>query len=253
MNLEIKKISDFEYIDEGAGQPLILLHGLFGALSNWEGVVERFSKKYRVLIPLLPLYTLPLIKTSVPGLVKHLRSFIEHFGIENPVLIGNSLGGHLGLLYSISYPNTYHSLVLTGSSGLYENAMGGSFPKRGSREYLKEKTEYTFYDPKVATEELVDEVFDIANDKHKIIRVLAMSKSAIRQNLSSELHKIDKPVCLIWGKQDNVTPPSVAEDFHKLLPQSELIWIDKCGHAPMMEHPALFNDILEGFLNKVGL
>jgi pimeloyl-ACP methyl ester carboxylesterase len=58
------------------------------------------------------------------------------------------------------------------------------------------------------------------------------------------------PACLIWGKDDNVTPPDVAEEFHELLPNSELNWIDECGHAPMMEHPDKFNDILEVWLIK---
>ena len=59
-----------------------------------------------------------------------------------------------------------------------------------------------------------------------------------------------QPTCLIWGENDSVTPPDVAEEFHKLLPNSELYWLDKCGHAPMMERPNEFNILLEKWLKK---
>jgi pimeloyl-ACP methyl ester carboxylesterase len=134
---------------------------------------------------------------------------------------------------------------------LYENAFGGSFPRRESYDFVKEKVEYTFYDPATATKDLVDEVFGMVNDRHKVIRILAMAKSAIRHNMAKEVHKIEAPTALIWGKNDKITPPDVAEEFNKLIPNSELHWIDKCGHAPMMERPEEFNRLLKGFLNKL--
>jgi pimeloyl-ACP methyl ester carboxylesterase len=140
---------------------------------------------------------------------------------------------------------------LTGSSGLFENAMGDSYPKRGDYEYIKNKTAQTFYDPAVATTELVDEVFEITKNRLKVIKIIALAKSAIRQNLGEELNEIKVPTCLIWGKNDIVTPPFVAEEFKKLIPQSELHFIDKCGHAPMMEVPNEFNEILSKFLKSV--
>jgi pimeloyl-ACP methyl ester carboxylesterase len=68
--------------------------------------------------------------------------------------------------------------------------------------------------------------------------------------MAPDLPKMVMPVSLIWGKDDTVTPPDVAEEFHKLLPNSTLYWIDKCGHAPMMEHPEEFNQLLEEWLKK---
>jgi pimeloyl-ACP methyl ester carboxylesterase len=141
-------------------------------------------------------------------------------------------------------------LVLTGSSGLYENAFGGTFPKRENYEFVKEKVEYTFFDPKIATKDLVDEVYAMINDRSKVIRILAMAKSAIRHNMAKELHKIKIPVGLIWGKDDKITPPEVATEFNRLLHNSALYWIDECGHAPMMEQPQEFNKILKVFLDK---
>jgi len=250
MDFVLKEEHGFSYIDEGEGEVLLLLHGLMGALSNWDAVIRDFSKEYRVIIPILPIYDLPLLTTGVKTLAKHVHRFVTHMGLTDVTLLGNSLGGHVGLIYCINHPQIVKTLVLTGSSGLYENAFGGSFPRRESYDFVKEKVEYTFYDPKVATKELVDDVFKTINDRNRVIRILAMAKSAIRHNMAKDLHKINIPVALIWGKNDKITPPEVAVEFNQLLPNSELYWIDQCGHAPMMEHPEEFNRLLKVFLEK---
>lgn len=248
---DIKKEGKFNYLEVGEGTPMIILHGLMGGLSNFNGVTEYFSARgYKVLIPELPIYTMSLIKTNVKSFAKYLEQFIEHKNLDQVILLGNSLGGHIGLLHTKLYPQKVKALVITGSSGLYENAMGDGYPKRGDYEFIKKKSEDVFYDPKVATKEIVDEVFQTVNDRHKLIKTLAIAKSAIRHNMAKDLPHMHTPTCIIWGKQDNVTPPNVAEEFHQLLPDSNLYWIDECGHAPMMEHPNDFNKILEDWLSK---
>lgn len=229
----------------------MLLHGLMGALSNWDKVIEEFSPNYRVVIPMLPLYDLPLLTTGVKSLAKFVNKFIKYKKLEQVTLLGNSLGGHVGLVLTLSNPAVVKAMVLTGSSGLYENAFGGSFPRRESYDFIKEKVEFTFYDPAVATKELVDEVFETVNDRNRVLRILAMAKSAIRHNMSKDLYKITIPVCLIWGKNDKITPPEVATEFHRILPNSELNWVEFCGHAPMMEQPEEFNKYVHRFLERV--
>lgn len=244
----------YRYIEKGEGTPLIILHGLMGSLSNFQGVMEYFpSRGYRVVIPELPLYTMPLLKTTVKSFAKFLKRFIVFKELQEVILLGNSLGGHIGLLYTKMFPEMVKGLVITGSSGLYENAMGDGYPKRGDYEFIKKKAQAVFYNPEVATKEIVDEVFATVNDRRKLVKTLAIAKSAIRHNMAKDLPKMHTPTCIIWGKQDTVTPPNVAEEFHTLLPDSELFWIDQCGHAPMMEHPGEFNTILELWLNKKGL
>jgi pimeloyl-ACP methyl ester carboxylesterase len=251
MDFVLKEEHGFSYIDEGEGEVLLLLHGLMGALSNWERVVEEFKSEYRVIIPIVPIYDLPLLTTGVKSLAKFVHKFVTYKGLTDVTLLGNSLGGHVALIYVLSHPTVVKSMVLTGSSGLYENAFGGSFPRRGSYDFIKEKVEYTFYDPNTATKELVDEVFETVNDRHRVIRILAMAKSAIRHNMKKDLHKINIPVSLIWGREDKITPPEVAIEFSQELPDAELHWIDHCGHAAMMEQPDEFNRILKGFLEKI--
>ena len=230
---------------------IILLHGLMGGLSNFKDVIDFFSSKnYKVVIPELPIYTLPLKETSVTVFSDFLEDFVKYKKFNNPILLGNSLGGHIGLIFSNKNPNLVKSLVLTGSSGLYENSMGESYPKRENYEYIKRKTEEVFYNPKVATKEIVDEVFETVNNREKLVRTLSIAKSAIRHNMSSDLPNIKTPTLLIWGENDLVTPPEVAVEFNSLLPNSELMWIKKCGHAPMMEHPNEFNRILFNWLDQ---
>jgi pimeloyl-ACP methyl ester carboxylesterase len=251
MNYEVIEQEGFKYIEKGEGQPLILLHGLMGELSNWEDTIEYFSTKYKVIVPILPIYELPLLTLGVKSLSKHVHRFLKFKKLNQVVLIGNSLGGHVGLVFTSAHQEFVKALVLTGSSGLYENAFGGSFPKRESYDFIKEKVEYTFYNPVTATKELVDEVYKSVNDRSRVIRILALAKSAIRHNMAKELKKITIPVSLIWGKQDKITPPEVAVEFHELLPNSELNWVDKCGHAPMMEQPEEFNNYLNKFLDRI--
>lgn len=251
MEYEIKQHDKFRYIEEGEGEPLVLLHGLFGALSNFRDLIEYFRQHNKVVVPMLPLFDLDLLHTSVGGLQKFVHKFIEAKGYTGIHLLGNSLGGHVALVHVLKHPERIKSLTLTGSSGLFENGLGDTYPKRGDREYIRKKTELTFYDPVMATEELVNEVFEITNNRLKVIKIIALAKSAIRHNLGDELNNIKQPTLLIWGNNDTITPPFVGKEFNRLIPNSELHFIDKCGHAPMMEVPDEFNKILFQFLTKL--
>ncbi len=250
MALNVKEQGGFRYVDEGKGPVLMLLHGLFGALSNWEGVVNRFSTHFRVVIPMLPIYEMPIKEAGLEGLRGFVEDFVEAKKLENMIIMGNSLGGHVGLLYTLHNPTKVARLVLTGSSGLFENAMGGSYPRRGSYDYIRERVSYTFYDPKVASDDLVSEVFETTKSIPKCMRIVAIAKSAQRNNLANDLPKIQVPTLLVWGLNDTITPPMVAHEFNRLIPKSELKFIDKCCHAPMMEHPETFNELVEEFLVK---
>lgn len=253
MTEDLKEEGKFKYIEKGEGKTLVLLHGLFGALSNFKEVVDHFSPNYRVVIPMLPLYELPVLDTNAKRLAKFLHEFIEFKGFKDVYLLGNSLGGHVALIYSRKHPEIVNALILTASSGLYENAFGSSFPRREDKEFIRKKVGLTFYDSAHATDELVDECYEVVNDRGRVLRILAIAKSAIRHNMAKDLPHMEMPACLIWGKNDTITPPEVAEEFNTKLPDASLYWIDKCGHAPMMEHPEEFNTILSGWLKERNL
>jgi len=204
-----------------------------------------------VVVPLLPLFELDILHSTVSGLAKFVNRFIETRGYKDVHLLGNSLGGHVALLHVLKHPERIKSLILTGSSGLFENGMGDTYPRRSDYDYIKTKTELTFYDPQSATKELVDEVYGIVNNRLKAIKIIALAKSAIRNNLGEELNQVKQPTLLVWGNNDTITPPFVAREFNRLIPNSELYFVDKCGHAPMMEVPEEFNVILHKFLKKL--
>ncbi|WP_018675460.1 alpha/beta fold hydrolase [Riemerella columbina] len=253
MIFKTKKEKKFSYIEEGEGHPIVLLHGLMGGLSNFDDTISYFSQRgYRVLAPVLPVYDLPILNTNLTAISKFVAKFIQQeLGGEPVTLTGNSMGGHIGIILTLAKPELVKHLVLTGSSGLYEKSFGDSFPRKGDKDYIRKKTQEVFYNPDVATDELVDEVFDVVNDRMKGIKTVMLARSAIKHNMLKDLPKISCPTCIIWGKQDNVTPPEVAEDMHKHIPNSDLYWIDECGHAAMMEKPEEFNDILYHWLKKV--
>ncbi|CAM4001646.1 alpha/beta fold hydrolase [Flavobacterium antarcticum] len=254
MEHELKKEGRYKYFESGEGIPIIILHGLMGGLSNFDGVADFFpAKGYKVVIPELPIYTQSILKTNVKAFAKYVKDFITFKGFDRVILLGNSLGGHIALYHTKMYPEKMLGLVITGSSGLYESAMGDSYPRRGDYDYIQKKAEAVFYDPKIATKEIVDEVYQMANDRIKLIKTLTIAKSAIRHNMAKDLPKMHVPTCIIWGKDDKVTPPEVALEFDKLLPNSSLHWIDKCGHAAMMEQPDEFNEIMYTWLKKVNL
>lgn len=246
--------SNYRYIELGEGTPLVILHGLMGGLSNFEGVMNFFPNKgYKIVVPELPVYELPLVNSTVKSLAEFLDGFLKFKKLKDVILLGNSLGGHIALLYAKFHPEMVKGLIITGSSGLYENAMGDGYPKRGDYNYIRAKSEEVFYDPKVATKEIVDEVFDSVNDRNKLLRTLAIAKSAIRHNMAKDLPNMLTRTAIIWGAQDGVTPPNVADEFNSLLPNSDLYWIDKCGHAPMMEHPDRFNEIMYSWMEQYKL
>ncbi len=253
MKHKITEEHGFKYYEAGEGQTLLLLHGLFGALSNFTDLIEHFRTKYRVVIPVLPLFDLPKDDTSVTGLLKYVTDFIRFKNYNELILVGNSLGGHIALLYTMQHPNQVKAIVLTGSSGLFEDALGSSYPRKSDYDYIREKTEKTFFNPEMATKELVDEVFDIVNTREKALSILYLAKSALRHNLRENVREIKVPVLLVWGAADIITPPFVGEEFNRLLPDSELHILKESGHAPMMEQPEEFNEILTQFLVKRGL
>ena len=251
MNNNLIEDGQYKYIETSPGKEvLLLLHGLLGELSNFDFIIKRFGEDYNVVTPRLPIMQMPLKSLGLKGMVKYIEEFVDYKGYEKVHVMGNSLGGHLSQLYTLANPDKVSSMILTGSSGLFENAMGNTFPKRGDYDFIKKKAEMVFYDPAVATKEMVDEVYETVNDRSKAIRIVVMAKSAVRNNLEDKIHLIKNPTLLVWGKQDDVTPPFVAEKFHELLPNSTLEFIDKCGHAPMMERPNEFNDHLEIFLKR---
>jgi len=252
MNYEVIKEENYEYIEtKGGDVTVMMLHGLFGSMSNFDSLLDSFGTTYNIIVPLLPILTAPKEEVGLDGLLKYINGFVAHKSLTNLHVLGNSLGGHIAQIFALANPNKVSSLILTGSSGLFENPMGSSWPRRESYDYVKGKVESTFFDPKMAKKEMVDEVFKIVNDRAKVIRIVLTAKSALRHNLADKLQNIKVPTLLVWGKQDDITPYFVAEKFDELLPDSKLVFLDECGHAAMMEKPEEFNAAFGDFMQQL--
>jgi 2-hydroxy-6-oxonona-2,4-dienedioate hydrolase len=237
------------YVEEGQGEPIILLYGLFGSVKTFEPLIQHLKRSHRVIVPVFPFFESGM-SVNIFSLTEFVHQLTKDLWLEKFHLLGNSMGGHIALLYALKYPEKIASLILSGSSGLYESGMGDSFPRRRDYNFIKTKTELTFYDPGTASKELVDEIYATVNSR-KAIQILSLAKSTIHNNLEKDLSKIRAHCCLIWGRNDMITPPEIALKFNELIPHSKLFWIDQCGHVPMLEEPEKFNVVLDGFLISV--
>jgi 2-hydroxy-6-oxonona-2,4-dienedioate hydrolase len=258
MSLSVVTSGEYTFVDEGEPSdvpPILLLHGMLGEIENWEKTAKALAANgYRVLIPFLPVYDLPIRSTSVPGLVEYVRAFAEHLGLHRVAVGGNSLGGHVALLYTLSYPGDVCALILSGASGIYELELGSSTPRRRDRAFIRERAAMTFYDPVHVTEHIVESMYDLLGDRARVARLIKMARSAKVETVTDRLSSIEQPTLLVWGRDDRITPPDVANQFKQRMPAAELHLIDRCGHAPMVEHPEEFSRVMLAFLGEaIGL
>lgn len=251
----VRELDSYRYVAEGPQTdvpPIVLLHGMLGHLSNWTSTIEELPRHgYHVIAPVLPVYDLPLRNTTVTGLAEYLHGFLDALGVGPVVLVGNSLGGHVALLYALEHPDRTEALVLSGSSGIYEVHIGTSTPRRYDPQFIREKAALTFYDPIHVTDELIAEMGEIIANRGRTLRLIRMARATRDEAVTPRLHEIEAPTLLVWGKDDEITPRDVAEEFRELLPHAELYFVDECGHAPMIEQPEAFNRLTLDFLRRV--
>ena len=255
MTYPILETYGYRYLDTGSTldqTPIVLLHGLLGEANQWTATIDALAAHhYRVLVPVIPLDTLPLRKANMQGVVEYVRGFTEALNLDTMVLVGNSLGGQIALLYALRYPDAVVALILSGSSGIYEVEVGTTTFRRQDRDFIRERAAVTFYDPVHVTDELVEKIFNLINERNRALRILKLARSSLNESLNDHLGQIDVPTELIWGRNDRITPPDVAVAFQRSLPNADLHFIDRCGHAPMMERPEAFNELTLTFLRKI--
>jgi len=252
---EIKEVNGNQYAEAGADSqatPIILLHGMMGTIDNWENLIPAVADAgYRIVCPVLPMYTISLRNANLQGIVDFVREFTDMAGLEHAVVTGNSFGGHIAAMYAMQFPERVAAMALSGASGIYEVEMSSSFMRRNDKNYLRPRVEKTFFDPVHVTEELLDDVIDIITSREKALRLIKFARAVEKGSIRDQLGQVQAPTLLVWGKQDQITPPDVAETFNEGIPNSELHWIDECGHVPMMERPETFNRIYLDFLRRV--
>ncbi|MBD3173762.1 MAG: alpha/beta fold hydrolase [Armatimonadia bacterium] len=239
-------------IDEGSGTPVLFLHGIFGSPENWGETAEQLVGKYRMIRLEFPIFSTAPRKCNVNTLTTYVEQFLQESDMEPPVVVGNSLGGHVALDLALRRPDLVRALTLTGSSGLFERGFEKGVPRHPDRDWIADRLGHSiFYDPGKLTDEMVDEAMDVLESRENRLRLIRIAASAKRSNLAEELHQVSVPTLLVWGRQDRVTPLEVAEQFEDSIPRARLVLVDECGHAPMLEQPRAFTMALEEFLGDL--
>lgn len=232
-----------------AGPEVVLLHGLLGALSNWDSVFPYLAKFCRPIALHLPILTAHRSEVKVKSLASYTEFFIRQRALQPVALCGNSLGGHVAMRLCLAVPELVDCLILSGTSGLYEHSVD-ALPVRPDRKYIKEHMGRVFSNAQFITDQAVEEIFQILSSRMNVLNIIHAARSAKRDNLLNVLKTIKVPTLLLWGEDDEVTTMEVAETFHKHIPNSTLVSIKKCGHAPMIEHPEWFAEEARKFLQK---
>jgi pimeloyl-ACP methyl ester carboxylesterase len=230
---------------------LLLLHGFFGNAHNWRACVETLSRRWKVFAPQLPFFGLSHRRDRMDYLMQYLSDLIAAHQLNRIVIVGNSLGGQLAVTLALRESQRIAGLVLTGSSGLYERNLTGKIQRRPQREWVRDRIREIFYDARHVTDVQVDEIMGLLYDRRKALDILLLAKSIRNDSLRESLPQVACPVSLVWGADDQITPPDTAREFQNLLPDADLHLIPECGHAAMMEQPEIFNRLVEDFLQRL--
>lgn len=250
-------------IDEiGRGIPVVFMHGLVGVNSHWMPTAEAIQHRVRCVMMQLPLLQLRGALCNVEGAAAVATDALETILNNQPaILVGSSFGGHVALRVALNRPDMIRAMVLTGSSGLFEKSFEEELEQgllkkevqhRPSWDWLHKRIAELFYDPSKAPRIDVDRAFGELSERRAARAMVKLSKSAKRDHMGSRLCDVTSPTLVLWGRQDIVTPPRVAEEFCSLLPDARLRWIENCGHAPMIECPDEFTAAISDFLDEIG-
>ena len=233
----------------GVGHEMVMLHGLFGALSNWDSVIPLFKSFCKPIALHFPLVTAHRSEVKVKALSAFTEYFVRQRSLQPVTLCGNSLGGHVALRLCLASPELVDCLILSGASGLYEHSVD-SLPIRPDQRFIREHMARVFYNRKFITEEAVEDIYKIIKARMNVLNLIHVARSAKKDNLLTLLGQIKVPTLLLWGEDDQVTTMDVARTFHKHIPNSELVTIKNCGHAPMIEHPEWFSEHVARFIKQ---
>ena len=212
------------------------------------------ASRYRVIAPQLPVDPQPGRRwtgiRSIDDLGDYVEHLIEKLDLGKFVICGNSLGGLVSIEYCLRHPERAAGLVLAGSAGLYERGLTNGARLRPTRALVRTMAADILYDKTLVTEQLVDEWHSAFLDRDYVRFVLRVSRATRDRCVKDELSRLKLPTLMIWGRDDEITPPSVAKEFQSRIDDVELRLIDNCGHAPNLEQPAVFAQMLQKFLSR---
>ncbi len=239
-------------LEVGQGSPVVFLSGLVGVNEHWLRVAQTVKDHLRCIMLEVPLLELMGDDCSIEGVTEMVGRYLADEVGEPAVLVGSSFGGHVSLRLGVQNPDLVRGLVLVGSSGLGEKPFGGPRVKR-SRSWVEDTIAELFYDRSKMLQEDVDRAWNELSGRVKAKRMFRLSRSVFKDHMGDRIPSIKAPTMVLWGREDLITLPEVAEQFAEAIPDAEMVWIERCGHAPMIEKPDEFADALLRFATRIGI
>lgn len=264
------------YHEAGDGPPLLLLHGSGPGVTGWRnfrGNLSVFTRYYRCLVLEFPGFGVsddfgghPMVDAQGAA-----AAFVDALGLERVDVIGNSMGGGVGINFAINHPDRIGRLVTIGGIGTNIFSPGPSEGIRLLQEFTEEPTRARLidwlnsmvYDPNLVTEELIEERWALATDPETLMAARRMyGKAAFAAMMSmmrksdapmpwAAMHKVQAPTLLTWGRDDRVSPLDMSLIPMRSIPNAELHVFPNCGHWVMIEAKAAFERTVLAFLGKV--
>jgi pimeloyl-ACP methyl ester carboxylesterase len=260
------------YVDIGDGdrQPAIFVHGLGGNWQNWLENIPRLAQDRRVLALDLPGFggsAMPSEKISIGGYGEIVVDFARAVGVDTEVdLIGNSMGGFIAAEIGINHADFARRIVLCSAAGIsitnlkrrpvltsaritaaFTNLLLARREAMAKRPGLRHGAmAYVFRHPSLIDADLAYQVLTGAGKPGFIDALDALTDYDFRDRLDD----VKVPVLLVWGREDNLVPVEDADEFERLIPNARKVILEDTGHVPMLERPAVFNDLVTGFIDR---
>jgi pimeloyl-ACP methyl ester carboxylesterase len=251
----------------GADPPVVFVHGLGGAWQNWLENIPRVAEERRVFALDLPGFgrsEMPLREITISGYGRCVNKFCDQMGLDEVVLVGNSMGGFVTAETAIQFPSRVERLVLVSAAGLSVTnlmrrpaqtwgrvaAVLGSYGAANSRLAVTRPVVrhlalgFVMRHPTRLRADLCWEQVHAAGTPGFRDALDALLDYDFRDRLPD----IACPTLIVWGTKDMLVPVSDADEFERLIPNSRKILMDDTGHVPMLERPVKFNDCLMEFL-----
>lgn len=254
------------YIDAGRkdGPAVVLLHGFGAALETWSGLLPELAKTHRVIALDLKGFgwtDRPEGDYSPAAHAKLVLALMDARGVERASLVGHSWGSSVALAMALSAPARVERLVLY-DAYVYEeqvpaffawsraSGLGEALFRLHYKERVDERVSLAFYDKKLVTQELVDDVVRGLDRPGTVAAALACARGQRYAELQKRWPEVSHPTLLVWGREDAVTPLRFGRRLSRELPRAKLEVVPKCGHFPMLEAAAESNRLTIDFLSE---
>ncbi len=258
------------YVEIGAGEPLLFVHGVSGCWQNWLENLPHFAAAGRRCVALdLPGFgasPVPSWDIGMDGYARLLEQFCERLELGGATVVGNSMGGLVAVELALAAPRALRGLVLVSAAGIINTwrpqeravatawawrRLAPAFADRGRQIVARARLRRAVLGSIVRYPDRLDDdllVEQVVNGLHAADGFEAALADAIRTDLRDRLVEIETPTMIVWGLSDRVVPVAAAASYHRRIPHSRLEVFERTGHVPQLERPLRFNAVLEEFL-----